>query len=333
MIEISFTGGVFTKYIENIVVNSYEFSDMPMCILKDHYVSGTRTHLISVNDNIVRPNNKLTLSFADRNIRAENVFTPYHFHDGIEILRINKGAVSVVIDGKTFSAKENDILIANLFEAHGIYLTDPEAEFERSCFIFRPSDLFPSKKKSSLPLYDMLLSSSFESYISSDEDYSAELCGCFDRIIEATSKRNNGWQVAVMAQLVIFYSVMIREGLQKDGAAPIPYQLDFMTAVSDFVEENLHKKLSTKEVADHCLYSVEHFCRLFKKCFNRTFKEYLNICRIQRARDLFDTGCATSVGEACSLVGFKNANHFCNTFKSIVGITPSEYLKEREQKQ
>ena len=303
-----------------------------MCILKDHYVNRTRTHLISVNDNIVRPNNKLTLSFADRNIRAENVFTAYHFHDGIEILRINKGAVSVVIDGKTFAAKENDILIANLFEAHGIYLTDPDTEFERSCFIFRPYDLFPSKKKSSLPLYDMLLSSSFENYISSDEDYSAELCDCFDRIIEATSKRNNGWQVAVMAQLVIFYSIMIREGLQKDGTAPIPYQLDFMTAVSDFIEENLHKKLSTKEVADHCLYSVEHFCRLFKKCFNRTFKEYLNICRIQRARNLFDTGCATSVGEACSLVGFKNANHFCNTFKSIVGITPSEYLKEREQK-
>ena len=79
MIKSSVTGGVFTKNIENIIVNSYEFSDMPMCILKDHYVSGTRTHLISVNDNIVRPNNKLTLSFADSKVRAENVFSPYHF--------------------------------------------------------------------------------------------------------------------------------------------------------------------------------------------------------------------------------------------------------------
>ncbi len=301
-----------------------------MCILKDHYVSRTRTCLISVNDNIVRPNNKLNLSFADRNMRAENVFTPYHFHDGIEILRINKGSVTVIIAEKTYSAKENDILIANPFEAHGICLTDPEAEFERSCFIFRPSDLFPSKNKSSLPLYDMLLASGFENYISSDEGYSAELCGCLDRIIEETSKSNNGWQVAVMGQLVMFYSVMIREGLQKNSAAPIPYQLDFMISVSDFVEENLHKEISTKEVADHCLYSVEHFCRMFKKCFNRTFKEYLNICRIQRARDLIDTGRAKTVGDASRLSGFKNANHFCNTFKSIVGTTPSEYLKERD---
>lgn len=313
-------------------MNSYEFSDMPMCILKDYYADRTRTHLISVNDNIVRPNNKLTLSFADSKVRAENVFSSYHFHDGIEILRISKGVVNVVIGEKIFSAKENDILIANPFEAHGIYLTDPDAEFERSCFIFRPSDLFPSKKKSSLPLYDMLLASGFENYISGEEDYNADLCGCLDRIIEATFKSNNGWQVAVMGQLVMFYSIMIREGLQKEGSTSIPYQLEFMTTVSDFVEENLHKEISTKEVADHCLYSVEHFCRLFKKCFNRTFKEYLNICRIQRARDLIDTGRAKSVGEACILVGFKNGNHFCNTFKSIVGMTPSEYLKEREQK-
>ncbi len=332
MIKASVTGGVFMKSIENIIVNSYEFSDMPMCILKDYYIDRTRTHLISVNDNIVLPNNKLTLSFADRNMRAENVFSPYHFHDGIEILRISKGSVTVAIGEKTFLAKKNDILIANPFEAHGIYLADPESEFERSCFIFRPADLFPSKKKSSLPLYDMLLASGFENYISGEEGYSTELCACLDNIIEAASKSNNGWQVAVMGQLVMFYSVMIREGLQKKGSASIPYQLEFMTSVSDFTEENLHREISTKEVADHCLYSVEHFCRLFKKCFNRTFKEYLNICRIQRARDLIDTGRAKNVGEASRLAGFKNANHFCNTFKSIVGTTPSEYLKEKDRK-
>jgi AraC-like DNA-binding protein len=302
---------------------------MPMCILKDYYAKRTRTHLISFNDNIVRPNNKPALSFTSANMRAKNIFSSYHFHDGIEILRISKGSAVVLIGEKTFEANENDILIVNPFEAHGIYLTDPLAEFERSCFIFRPADLFPDKKKSNLPLYDMLLVPGFENYISNKEVYSKELCCCLDRIIEAVSKSNNGWQVAVLGQLVMFYSVMIREGLQKESSATMPYQLEFMTRVSDFIEENLHREISTRAIANHCLYSVEHFCRLFKKCFNKTFKEYLNICRIQRARDLIDTGQAKSVWEASKLSGFKNANHFCNIFKNIVGTTPSEYIKER----
>jgi AraC-like DNA-binding protein len=252
-------------------------------------------------------------------------YTIYTKGDGVTTL--DSCEVTVVIDGKTFAAKENDILIANPLEAHGIYLTDPEAEFERSCFIFRPSDLFPSKKNSSLPLYDMLLSSSFKNYISSDEDYSAELCGCFDRIIEATSKRNNGWQVAVMAQLVIFYSVMIREGLQKDGTASIPYQLDFMTSVSDFIEENLHKKLSTKEVSDHFLYSVEHFCRLFKNNFGCNFQDYLSRYRIEKAKTMLKNSDLT-VSEISESVGFNSFSYFTKCFREYTSLTPSQYRKK-----
>jgi len=308
-----------------------DFSEMPMCIHKDHYINGNRTHLISINNNVVRPNRKLIVSSLEKEIKSENIFSLYHFHEGIEILRITKGNCTVVINETSYGAYENDILIANPFEAHGIYLTDISSEFERSCIIFKPSDLFPAKKKSNLPLYNMLSNAGFVNHISGKNPYTAELCRCIDEIIRSAELRFKGWQAAILGQLVTFYSVMIRENLQIEELSSIPYRLEFMTKVTDYVEENLSGEITTEKVAEYCLYSVEHFCRLFKRCFNRTFKEYLNICRIGRARDIIDNGRITAINEIGTAVGFNNANHFCNTFKKSVGMTPSEYINRKEK--
>lgn len=307
------------------------FREMPMCIYKDNYISGTRTSLLSINNNVVRPNKKLTICSMERRVQKEKVFSPYHFHEGIEILRIIKGSGTVVINDTAFDAKENDIFIVNFFESHGIYLTDTESEFERTCLIFKPSDLFPTKKKSNLPLYSMLSEAVLVNFISGRESFSAELCRCIDEITCASEEGLPGWQAAVLGQLVTFYSIIIRHGLQKNDISSIPYRLEFMSKVADFVEENLTREITTEEIAEHCLYSLGHFCRLFKKCFNRTFKEYLSICRIQRARDIIDSGKVVSIGELATAVGFKNANHFCNTFKKSVGVTPSAYVNGKEK--
>ena len=316
--------------VNNSEFNS-EFSELPMCIHKDSYLSDIRTYLISINNNVVRPNRKLIINTIERQLDFKKVFSPYHFHEGIEILRISKGSCTVVINDKSYKATENDILVVNPFEAHGIYLDDTKTKFERTCLIFKPSDLFPAKKQSNLPLYNMLSGTCFQNFVSGNEMYSPELCRCIDVITDIANTQSVGWQVAILGQLVTFYSVMIREGLQQQDSSFFPYRLEFMSSVTDFVETHLAEEITTKRIAEHCLYTTEHFCRLFRKCFNRTFKEYLNICRVQRARDIFDSGRCTGIGEVGLLVGFKNANHFCNTFKKSVGMPPSEYISRKEK--
>jgi AraC-like DNA-binding protein len=128
----------------------------------------------------------------------------------------------------------------------------------------------------------------------------------------------------------MFYAIVIRENYQKEAKAFIPYQYEFMTNVSLFIDQNLDRQIATEEIALYFGYSTEHFCRLFKKCFNRPFKEYLNICRIEKAKEMMDDeniGTLTEIGKA---VGFSNANHFSNIFKKCIGISPSSYLKQKK---
>ena len=307
-------------------INIDDFSIMPVCIFKDTYSNHIRTPDIEIN-NIIRPNKKHMVNCVN-----QFEFSQYHFHEGIEILKIDKGRANVYINDKQYEVEENDILIVNPFEFHGIYLPDEDADFSRTCLVFQPTDLFPSEQKDKKIFFENLRNLRFLNFVSHNESFSHELCQCVDGITELTKQHGADWPIAVFSKLVMFYSIIVRENYQKSETDCVPYQYELMSKVTNFIDTNIHRDITTEEVATYCLYSVEHFCRLFKKCFNRTFKDYLNMCRIQKAREIIDKGNSTNLSDVWLAVGFNNANHFTNTFKKYLGCSPSQYIKNFKRK-
>lgn len=307
-------------------INIDDFSIMPVCIFKDTYSNHVRTPDIEIN-NIVRPNKKHMVNSVN-----QFEFSQYHYHEGIEILKIDKGTANVYINDNKYAATENDILIVNPFELHGIYLHDENAEFSRTCLVFQPMDLFPSEQKDKKIFFENLRNMRFVNFISHNENLNGELCRCVDNITQLSRQHGAHWPIAVFSNLIMFYSIIVRENYKKDESDCVPYQHELMAKVTDFIDANIHRDISTEEVASYCLYSVEHFCRLFKKCFNRTFKDYLNMCRIQKARELVDTGDFSVLSDVWKAAGFNNANHFTNTFKKYLGCSPSRYIKNNSRK-
>ncbi|SEW21231.1 AraC-type DNA-binding protein [Chitinophaga sp. YR573] len=54
-------------------------------------------------------------------------------------------------------------------------------------------------------------------------------------------------------------------------------------------------------------------------------KLYIQIQRIEKAKQLFDSG-SKQVGEVCELVGYMDQSYFTRVFKKNTGKTPTEYL-------
>ena len=100
--------------------------------------------------------------------------------------------------------------------------------------------------------------------------------------------------------------------------------------ISD-IDKNLEEPISTADIAAYCQYSTEHFCRLFKKCFNQTFKEYLNAFRVQKAKAFIDLGNSATLAAVSSKFGFTNQNHFSRMFKKHIGVLPSEYMNQKKE--
>ncbi len=298
---------------------------LPICILRDDYNGSQRIGTVHVND-IFRPNKRILGGALREDVATGFPFTEYHFHKGVEILRINEGEATVVIAGKSYRATAGDVLMVNPYEAHAIYLAHPENSFSRSCLVFDPDDIFPIK--SSGNIFSRLKSMHFENYVSS-HDGAREICSVIDKIVTQARCGDSASAVGVLASLMELYAVLIRSGECRNAGMRTPYREEFVTRVSDYVEKNLFGNITTSSAASYSKYSDEHFCRMFKTCFGTTFHDYVTERRIAVARMHLDNGDIPSIATLAAECGFKSHNHFTNMFRRHVGASPSEYIKRK----
>lgn len=84
--------------------------------------------------------------------------------------------------------------------------------------------------------------------------------------------------------------------------------------------------LNNRMLADVCNISEVYFRKLFSCVYNTTPKQYITDIRIDRAKQLLSDGILKINTIACEC-GFSNQYHFCRTFKTRTGMTPTEYMK------
>ena len=94
----------------------------------------------------------------------------------------------------------------------------------------------------------------------------------------------------------------------------------------DYIEENYKCDLNLKEISDKLNINSIYLGQLFQREIGILFSDYLNNFRINKAKKLLlDTNLKAS--EIGMLVGYRNKNYFYRKFKSIAGLTPSEWKK------
>lgn len=304
------------------------FAVPPVSIVMDELAGGKRKQTY-VADAVYRPIARTMLKSVTDILETELVFSGYHYHEGVEIFRIRSGSAKVVVNNHPITVQKDDILIVNAFEAHGTYLSNEQgAEFSRSCVMFHPWRIFPAESGNDRFFVD-LKNVCFDNRIPALHPAAPQLRDCVDRITELFRARPAGWTVTAFSEVIRFYAIAVANGLCHEQTGSTSYMLDFMTRVSAYIEDHIDEDISTTDIAAFCQYSTEHFCRLFKKCFDKTFKDYLNIYRIQKAKDLIELGNFNTIAEVASKCGFNNQNHFGHMFKKYVGVLPSEYINRQ----
>lgn len=81
---------------------------------------------------------------------------------------------------------------------------------------------------------------------------------------------------------------------------------------------------SVKEFIKKIGISETHFRRIFKTAYNMSPNQYLIFLRINRAKELLETG-NQSIEEIAELSGFSSASYFSRLFKERTGFSPYEF--------
>lgn len=99
---------------------------------------------------------------------------------------------------------------------------------------------------------------------------------------------------------------------------------DMVDDAIHFMRENIHKKLTLKNIADYVGLSASHFSALFHKKTGHSPLNYLTQLKIQQACHYLDFS-EMKVNQISSLIGFDDPFYFSRIFTKVMGSSPTEY--------
>lgn len=102
--------------------------------------------------------------------------------------------------------------------------------------------------------------------------------------------------------------------------------------ITEYLNSNYTQPLSLEEVAKKFFISTCYLSTIFKQETNMTFKEYIRMLKINKAKELLSDTDET-IQEIAHKLGYNSSSYFSKAFHHETGLIPSEYRASTKQSQ
>ncbi|MGQ9807263.1 MAG: response regulator transcription factor [Armatimonadota bacterium] len=99
-------------------------------------------------------------------------------------------------------------------------------------------------------------------------------------------------------------------------------------AVRRYVDAHYHEDISLQTAADHVRLSASYLGPLFKAVCGVSFRTYLRMVRVAKAKELMRDP-SLNLSEIAQRVGFEDENYFSQVFLEVTGMRPGQYRNTR----
>ncbi len=259
---------------------------------------------------------------------------PWHFHPETEILYIEKstGLRFVGDHSESFEAGDIGLIGSNLphvWKSDSIYhknIPDLTAHafvvhFNES--IFKDSiSILPEMSGINQLLFDSQYGIKFTGAVR------VSLAAQMKDIVESTG-------IDKLLKLIKMLEIMSRTAEKKllasSGYSKIRKSVDFdrFDKAHRFMIDNFQENITLDAVSDLVGMTPTSFCRYFKKHTSKSFHTALNEIRVGHSCKLLLEN-KMNISGICYESGFNNVSNFNEQFKKIKGISPSQYIKNRQ---
>lgn len=248
-----------------------------------------------------------------------------HWHDDLEFTYITEGTMHYCINGTSVQLQAGEMIVINSGRMHYNYWEDDE-NGAFLCTIFHPSLLDAQR---AAPFLERLIGWEAPPYLHLRPGIlrDKKIISLVQRLHHAAWDRAEGYPLEVMACVYEIILAFVQYGDLPKEMPSDSKKLDAMHRMTGFVQQNYTEKLTLADIAAAGFVSRTVCCELFRHYAGRTPVEFLTEYRISRSIDLLTEG-AHSMTEIAVLCGFSSSSYFTETFRKVMGCTPTEFRKK-----
>ncbi len=97
-----------------------------------------------------------------------------------------------------------------------------------------------------------------------------------------------------------------------------------ITRCVDYIYNNLHRRIYISDLAEYTSLNPSYLSKLFKKETGETVTEYIQIKKIETAKNMLKYS-SYRPSQIASILAFPNQSYFVEVFRKKVGMTPKKY--------
>lgn len=252
---------------------------------------------------------------------------PFHYHaDIIEIHCLIKGERHSILDGDqgitTHLIHGNEAFITFPYELHknGDLAQSPSEFYGFQICVRDPDHLLCFNKEYSNTLCSILLNLKHRHLCISTTELSL-VRRAFNLF---TSSDPADIQCGVLALSDFLFNLQYMTPAENESFREPDKNICLVT---DYIQADISKNFSLKELAQISGYSLSRFKTKFKEEIGVTPADFITLQKIKYAKKILETSNKSITTIAYDL-GFSSSNYFSAVFKKILNISPLQYRKE-----
>lgn len=240
-----------------------------------------------------------------------------HIHQFSEIVFVRGGSINVTVEGRTETAKQNDIIVIAPFQVHS-FDTEKYCDIKLCLFsndilpeFIPPDDMYTAGSRAIFsPSYELLV------YVKDKIPDTGE------EILHMDGSNIDLFRRVKAALFAIFEEYRIKVPTVKtDGKS------DILPRVLLWMKKNYTKDVNMQDAARELGYTVGYISHSLESIKNINFRGLLNSIRIEHACALLGKTDKKIIDIALEC-GFTCERSFHRSFLAIVGVTPGVYRKK-----
>lgn len=246
-----------------------------------------------------------------------------HFHNGYELYFLFSGSTKYIIENNVYEISDGDIVWIPPYVDHR---TQPNnTERHKRLLFWISSQLLEDALKENKELFDF-----FHHYhvIKTTTRDIKTFRKFSNLLLEEHFAENAPMSEDVIKGLLSALLVHLKRMFECNAPSNVDTKTRsddntnyIMNLLLSYINTNFSSDITLAALSEQVNMNPVYISSLFKKTFGFTFKEYLLKLRIEKATQLLKS--TTSTVETISYeCGFRSSNHFCKTFKRLMGMSP-----------